>query len=131
MDEEKGVSELPSGDSVHHTRGPDYEAEQDKFRLDQQLQRIRQWMLPRGWHTLAEISEACEDPPASVSAQLRHLRKTKFGAYTVVKRRRGSAERGLWEYRVEPPSVLDELDRSREELRCGHCGYIVRLGRVR
>lgn len=47
---------------------------------------------------LAEWTEG--DPAASVSAQLRHLRKPRFGGFVVEKRPRGDRERGLWEYRL-------------------------------
>jgi hypothetical protein len=52
------------------------------------------------WRTLEEIAQATGDPQASVSAQLRHLRKNKFGSYIVNKRSRGDREHGLWEYQV-------------------------------
>ena len=48
--------------------------------------------------TLDEIAQLTGDPPASVSAQLRHLRKEKYGAHCVEKRRR---EGGLWEYSLK------------------------------
>lgn len=51
------------------------------------------------WRTLAEISAVTGDPPASVSAQLRHLRKPRFGAHLVSKRHLGQ---GLYVYRVLP-----------------------------
>jgi len=38
-------------------------------------------------------------PESSVSAQLRHLRKPKFGGHTILKRRRFSGH-GLWEYQL-------------------------------
>jgi hypothetical protein len=70
------------------------------------------------WLTLAEIAEATEFAEASISAQLRHLRKAHHGGYHVEKRHRCSARgvatmpkirdtrRGpvIWEYRVLPPA---------------------------
>jgi hypothetical protein len=70
------------------------------------------------WLTLAEIAEATEFAEASISAQLRHLRKAHHGGYHVEKRHRWSARgvatmrtirdtrRGpvIWEYRVLPPA---------------------------
>ena len=53
-----------------------------------------------GWMTLHEISELTNYGEASISAQLRHLRKPHFGGYVVVKRRRGSVMNGAWEYRI-------------------------------
>ncbi len=62
------------------------------------------------WRTLQEISNAAFAPPASVSAQLRHLRKKRFGGHTVEKAYLG---RGLFSYRVvinrktaTPPKIL-------------------------
>jgi hypothetical protein len=40
------------------------------------------------WLTLAEIAESTEFGEASISAQLRHMRKLRFGHYRVDKRRR-------------------------------------------
>jgi len=97
-----------------------------------QLEAIRELMLGASltgaWLTLAEIAEATEFGEASISAQLRHLRKPRYGCYRVEKRRRdlatGEEACGaplryesshtaeaigaitaipLWEYRVLPP----------------------------
>lgn len=83
--------------------GPAYEAAVDRERLAGQLERIRDLMLDGRWRTLDEIAAATGAPAASVSAQLRHLRKPRFGAHLVDKRRRGDARSGLWEYHVEAP----------------------------
>ncbi len=80
--------------------GPAYVPDLDKARLSGQMVRVLILMMDGQWRTLAEIEAATGDPPASVSAQLRHLRKSRFGGHTVDKRRRGEAGRGLWEYRV-------------------------------
>lgn len=89
--------------------GSDYDPEEDDERLSQQHIRIRSLMLDGAWRTLAEIAQATGDPPASVSAQLRHLRKKRFGAFTVDKRARGERKSGLFEYRVLPPEEGAEL----------------------
>jgi hypothetical protein len=53
------------------------------------------------WATLEELAEKTKFPPASISAQLRHLRKAKFGGWVVEKRRREWAkEEVVWEYRL-------------------------------
>lgn len=52
------------------------------------------------WLTLPELHTATGDPISSVSAQIRHLRKPEHGSHTIIKRRRGQAERGLYEYRL-------------------------------
>jgi hypothetical protein len=77
--------------------GATYDHEQDGPRLHRQLNVVKSWMLERGWHTLSEISEGTGEPEASVSARLRDLRKEKWGAYTVERRRR---TKGQFEYRV-------------------------------
>ena len=60
-------------------------------------------MLERNeWKTLVEIHRALEFPESSISAQLRHLRKTQFGSFQVQKRRRNGSK-GTWEYRIFPP----------------------------
>lgn len=59
------------------------------------------------WLTLDELAKLTHYPPASISAQLRHLRKPQFGAFVVEKRPRaaGAALRGedfgtVWEYQL-------------------------------
>jgi len=76
--------------------GPDPEA--DHERLTGQLAAIKDCMFDGRWRTLAEIEAVTGAPQASVSAQLRHLRKPRFGSYIVDKRRRSP---GTWEYRVK------------------------------
>jgi hypothetical protein len=58
------------------------------------------------WRTLEEIAQMTGDPAASISAQLRHLRKPRFGGYTVNRRVRGDRARGLFEYQVERSNDL-------------------------
>jgi len=53
------------------------------------------------WLTLAELSGKTKFPPASISAQLRHLRKARYGGWVVEKRRREWVKQEvLWEYRL-------------------------------
>jgi hypothetical protein len=53
------------------------------------------------WVTLAELAGKTKFPPASISAQLRHLRKAEYGGWAVEKRRREWVEEELvWEYRL-------------------------------
>jgi|SRR5579872_3239434 len=82
-----------------------------------QIEVIRDLMLSArmhgAWLTLAEIAEATQYGEASISAQLRHLRKPQHGRYAVEKRRRyfGASEAALgngarsmnwrWEYQVQ------------------------------
>lgn len=80
--------------------GPVYDAELDSKRLSYQTTRIFNLMKDGNWRTLSEIASSTGDPQASISAQLRHLRKPRFGAYVVEKKRRGHPKSGLWEYRI-------------------------------
>ena len=77
--------------------GDDYESTRDQARLTHQHARVRDLMSDGAWRTLSLISKITQDPPASVSAQLRHMRKPRFGAWTVEKRYLG---KGLYEYRA-------------------------------
>ena len=88
------------------TYGPAFSEALDGKRIRTQMERVREFMLDQGWLTLAEIEEALRIPQASISAQLRHLRKMTFGAFRVDKSRRGSmfgGYGGTWAYRVRPP----------------------------
>jgi len=79
--------------------------------LRKQREVIRDVMLSAGqcatWLTLDELAKLTHYPPASISAQLRHLRKPSYGAYDVVKRcrtlnkaMRGEGFGAVWEYSV-------------------------------
>jgi hypothetical protein len=71
---------------------------------------LRDVMLSAGqcgtWLTLQELALLTSYGEASISAQLRHLRKAAFGGFVVEKRRRESAEvarifaGAVWEYRM-------------------------------
>jgi hypothetical protein len=59
------------------------------------------------WLTLDELAKLTHYPPASISAQLRHLRKARYGGFVVEKRPRvaGAVLRGedfgtVWEYQL-------------------------------
>jgi hypothetical protein len=67
-------------------------------------------MSDHQWRTLDEIADVTGDPHASISAQLRHLRKPRFGGYLVEKRSRGRRDQGLFEYRVQDPVETDQPD---------------------
>lgn len=86
---------IPEGET--RTMGPAYDPSQDRQRLQGQMERVFRLMRDGRWRTLNEIAEVTGDPPASISAQLRHLRKPRFGKWPVEKRR---VEGGLWAYRL-------------------------------
>jgi hypothetical protein len=77
--------------------GADYIPDRDDPRLSKQIHRIWNAMYDEQWRTLAAISLMTGDPEASISAQLRHLRKKRFGSHTVDRRHLGN---GLYEYRL-------------------------------
>jgi hypothetical protein len=81
--------------------GSDYDPRFDDQRLKKQIGRVWACMSDGLWRTLAEIQAETGDPQASISAQLRHLRKPRFGGYVVNKRARGDRGRGLFEYQLE------------------------------
>ena len=62
------------------------------------------------WNTLVEIQDLTVDPQASISAQLRNLRKERFGSYLIEKRYRGDRLNGLWEYRLIVESKDNQLE---------------------
>ena len=84
--------------------GDDYIPPRDDPRLRAQVFRIFVSMISGDWRTLGEISQITGDPEASISAQLRHLRKPRFGSFILDKRHRGDPGRGLYEYRLEFPA---------------------------
>ena len=81
--------------------GSDYEPKLDDKRLCGQIKRVYDLMQDGRWRTLDEISFMTQDPQASVSAQLRHLRKERFGSHEIEKRPRGDRVNGLFEYRMK------------------------------
>jgi hypothetical protein len=85
--------------------GSNYEPELDHARLTGQLHDIYNLMKDGKWRTLSEIEEATGHPQASISAQLRNMRKARFvarfGNYLVSKQRRGDRKAGLFEYKIE------------------------------
>ena len=108
-----------------HFDGSDYDPERDDTRLTGQLLRVFEVMADGQWRTIDEIEALTGDPKISIQSQLRHLRKERFGAYDVPKRRRGGEESNLWEYRVgargaHVPKANDarlKLAEAREQIR--------------
>ena len=70
----------------------------DCDRLCGQILRVYDALYPGQWMTLSEIHQITGDPEASVSAQIRHLRKIRFGGHQIDKRRRNDGNQ--WEYRL-------------------------------
>lgn len=92
------------------TFGPAYDSVLDGERIRRQMQTIKEYMLQEEWKTLQEMENMLHYPQASISAELRHLRKVRFGGYAVDKRRRQCAVGKVWEYRVRVPSESAQLE---------------------
>jgi hypothetical protein len=73
------------------------------------------------WLSLVELSRLTHFGEASISAQLRHLRKLEYGGFAVEKRTRGNTaeicgvERGpVWEYRLRRGMRVEEAPATAE-----------------
>jgi chromosome segregation and condensation protein ScpB len=78
--------------------GSDYQPERDDFRLTGQRQRVYAALHAGKPLTLAAIASITGDPEASISAQIRHLRKAKHGGHKID---RIHIKRGLFMYRLD------------------------------
>lgn len=78
--------------------GSDIVQSRDGARLTGQLQDIFECMKDGAWRTLSNLESLTGHPQASISAQLRNLRKPRFGGYEIEKRYLGA---GLFEYRLQ------------------------------
>lgn len=85
--------------------GPDV-TPADAERLTSQLERVKRLMLDGQWRTLRHIAGCVGGSEAAISARLRDLRKPHFGGYEVERTR---LSRGLWSYRVLPPTPSGQL----------------------
>lgn len=94
--------------------GSDYSPEFDHTRLTKQIKRVYDCMKDGVWRTVGEIAVAIkrdtgeDDPENSIQAQLRNLRKEKYGKFLVVKRSRGDRMKALYEYHLSSPCKLDQ-----------------------
>lgn len=79
--------------------GAAYVPERDDIRLTAQLGRVWEAMRGGAWRTLRQLADTTGDPEASISAQLRHLRKDRFGGHTV---ERDYVGNGVYAYRLIP-----------------------------
>ena len=79
--------------------GADIDQERDEPRLNRQMNIIRTRMENAGWLSVQQISRELGYPETSVSAQIRNLRKDKFGGRYVERRYQGN---GLYEFKLHP-----------------------------
>lgn len=84
--------------------GADYQPDRDKQRLTTGQHKVRMYMENAGWKTIMQISEALDMYPPSVSADLRNLRKERFGGRTVDRR---YVRNGVYEYYLVPEKKDD------------------------
>lgn len=90
--------------------GKTYDPALDHDRLSKQLGQVYAQMCDYDWWTLGELSLCLRQPEASISARMRDLRKSKFGGYTIERRR---LAQGLHEYRLlrkEPSDGVHNQD---------------------
>ena len=80
--------------------GDAYNRKKDKNRLTGQLLDIVNVMKDGRWRTVEEIAQKTGHKETSISAQLRNLRKEKFGSNEVDKQRRGGETSAEWEFRL-------------------------------
>ena len=91
------IQNIPGAQIPLRFDGPAYSEPLDQERLTGQILVIFDLMRDARWRTLQEISQKTGYGEASVSAQLRNLRKARFGSHRIDKRR---VIGGLWEYRL-------------------------------
>ena len=99
-----------------HFDGESYEPAEDRNRLKAQIVHVYELMSGHQWWSISQLCDAIwkrgmHASQQSVSARIRDLRKERFGAHTVDRRRRN--KRGDWEYRLVPVAEVarrQELD---------------------
>jgi hypothetical protein len=77
--------------------GAGYKHERDSLRLTNQHADIFNLMADGVFRTLGQIAALTGHHESSISAQLRHMRKERFGAHTVNRRH---IHNGLFEYQL-------------------------------
>lgn len=93
------MAEAGTSQSSLNFDGETVVAAMDRERLMGQLAYVLALMIDGKWRTLSEIA-GDRYSQAGVSARLRDLRKSKWGSYTVDRRRCGTDKSGLFQYRV-------------------------------
>lgn len=86
--------------------GETFDPDLDGARLTSQLDRVKNLMRDGKFRTLKTISLGAGGSEASVSARLRDMRKARFGACTVERKR---LDGGLWMYRWKREPAQMEL----------------------
>lgn len=82
--------------------GAHYNVELDHERLTKQLNNVEAFMKDYKWHSVQEVAGSLHIPENSASAQIRNLRKLKYGAFLVDAVR--IQPEGLFMYRMRKPN---------------------------
>jgi hypothetical protein len=82
--------------------GDDYQSDRDKPRLTGQIKSVFEVISDQEWWSVRRISKHTGAPEPSVSAQLRNLRKERFGGHTIEREYRGS---GLYLFRLADADI--------------------------
>jgi hypothetical protein len=98
-------AQLPERSSMRFD-GETYEPALDQVRLSGQMLRVFRALAQGRWLTLRDLSSECGGSEAGVSARLRDLRKARFGAHIVERRRIQGVRGDIFEYRIAPPADL-------------------------
>ena len=77
------------------------------YDCENQMERVYMAMRDGKYKTLQEIEILTHDSQPSISAQLRHLRKDKYGSYLVFKRIAGSRASRLFDPSLFEYQLLD------------------------
>lgn len=85
---------------INKFQGSHYNPADDEQRLTRQIGRVYAAINKADWLSLSEIAYLTGDPEASISAQLRNLRKAEHGSHTIKVKRRGDRSSGLFEYKL-------------------------------
>lgn len=80
-----------------------YNPATDDQRLYRQIGRVFNALANGRWWSLTDLAAVTDDPVASISAQLRHLRKAKHGSWIIDVEAAESRSRGLFIYRMRNP----------------------------
>lgn len=79
--------------------GKHFDREKDGARLSGQIQDVYAALRDGKWKTVEEIEAITGHPQNSISAQIRNLRKEKFGGHNIPGRYREGTR--IFEYRLE------------------------------
>ncbi len=79
--------------------GATFDPEKDEARLTGQLLRVYECLKDGQWWTLQRLKVTAGGSEAGCSARIRDLRKPRWGAHRIERRRVN--ESGLWEYRLK------------------------------